>query len=99
MVFRWFLFETRTGELLLYFLERRVGLSVVRANWLGAQRSCEMVTTSEVRYEESPEACAGPGVVGCLAYHGNGHPAHRISITSRRIAQDGGKGDGGTSSA
>ena len=39
MVVRWFLFETGFGELLLAFLERRIGLAVVSADWLGRQRS------------------------------------------------------------
>jgi hypothetical protein len=33
------LFETRFGELLLILLERWAGLAVVRADWLGEQRS------------------------------------------------------------
>jgi hypothetical protein len=32
------LFETRLGEWLLASLERRAGLAVVDANWLGHQR-------------------------------------------------------------
>ena len=49
MVLRWLLFETKVGELLLTFLEHRVGLAVVRADWLGAQRSGEPATVSKVR--------------------------------------------------
>ena len=37
MFVRWFLFETRMGELLLNLLEKSTGLAVVRADWLGAQ--------------------------------------------------------------
>jgi hypothetical protein len=33
------LFETRFGELVLIMLERWAGLAVVRADWLGKQRS------------------------------------------------------------
>lgn len=39
MVVRWFLFETRYGEWLLTFLERRLGLAVVSAEWLAIQPS------------------------------------------------------------
>jgi hypothetical protein len=39
MIARWFLFETRCGELLLTFLERRLGLAVVSAEWLAVQPS------------------------------------------------------------
>jgi hypothetical protein len=39
MLVRWFLFGTRVGEMLLVFLERRAGLAVVRADWLGRQPS------------------------------------------------------------
>jgi hypothetical protein len=33
------LFETRIGELLLAFLERRLGLAVVQVDWLEVQSS------------------------------------------------------------
>ena len=36
---RWFLFETKAGELLLTILERTTGLAIVRVDWLGAQPS------------------------------------------------------------
>jgi hypothetical protein len=39
MVVRWFLFETKLGELLLALLERWAGLCVVDADWLGEQPS------------------------------------------------------------
>ena len=39
MIVRWLLFETVFGELLLAFLERKVGLAVVSAEWLGEQPS------------------------------------------------------------
>ena len=39
MLIRWFLFETRVGEWMLTLLEKRVGLAVVRVEWLGEQRS------------------------------------------------------------
>jgi len=39
MLLRRLLFETRLGELLLAFLERKAGLAVVRAEWLGTQLS------------------------------------------------------------
>ena len=34
MLVRWFLFETRLGELFLTVLERKVGLAVVQTEWL-----------------------------------------------------------------
>jgi hypothetical protein len=37
MALRWLLFETRIGEMLLAFLERKVGLAVVHAEWLALQ--------------------------------------------------------------
>jgi hypothetical protein len=39
MLVRWFLFETRVGELLLALLEKTTGLAVVQAEWLGTQPS------------------------------------------------------------
>jgi hypothetical protein len=39
MLLRKLLFETRLGELLLAFLERKAGLAVVQAEWLGMQLS------------------------------------------------------------
>lgn len=39
MLLHWLLFETKTGEFLLAFLERTTGLAVVRADWLGNQPS------------------------------------------------------------
>ena len=49
MIVRRFLFETKCGEMLLSFLERRVGLAVVKADWLGDQRSGNPVVASEAR--------------------------------------------------
>jgi hypothetical protein len=46
MIVRWFLFETRCGELLLVFLERRLGLAVVSADWLAVQPSSMPQTVS-----------------------------------------------------
>ena len=39
MIVKWFLFETRLGLFLLAHLERKVGLAVVNAEWLGKQSS------------------------------------------------------------
>ena len=39
MFVRWLLFNTKVGDLLLAFLERRIGLAVVDAKWLGVQRT------------------------------------------------------------
>jgi len=39
MIVRWFLFETRLGLFLLAQLERKTGLAVVNAEWLGRQPS------------------------------------------------------------
>ena len=47
MVVRWFLFETRPGLFLLALLERRAGLSVVNADWLGKQPSCLFVVKGQ----------------------------------------------------
>jgi len=44
---RWFLYETRLGLFLLAVLERRVGLAVVNADWLGRQPSCWPVSAEE----------------------------------------------------
>ena len=35
----WLLFETKLGELFLALLERRVGLAIVRSDWLSDQPS------------------------------------------------------------
>jgi hypothetical protein len=43
------LFETRLGEHLLTFLERKVGLAVVDADWVGLQRSGEPTTAAEAQ--------------------------------------------------
>ena len=47
MLVRWFLFETRLGLFLLAVLERRAGLAVVNAEWLGRQASCWPTSTEE----------------------------------------------------
>lgn len=39
MIVKWFLFETKVGLWLLALLERKVGLAVVSADWLGRQPS------------------------------------------------------------
>ena len=39
MVVKWFLFETKLGLFLLALLERKAGLAVVNAEWLGRQPS------------------------------------------------------------
>ena len=49
MLVRWILFETSIGERMLRFLERRVGLAVVQADWLAVQRSGEPRTVNEVQ--------------------------------------------------
>jgi hypothetical protein len=49
MILKWLLFETKLGELLLTILERRVGLAVVDAEWLGLQRSDEPAAVTEVQ--------------------------------------------------
>lgn len=49
MLLRWLLFETRMGEMLLVFLERKVGLAVVQAEWLAMQPSGEPAAVSEAQ--------------------------------------------------
>jgi len=39
MFLRWLLFETKVGEVLVCFLEKKAGLALVQAEWLGAQPS------------------------------------------------------------
>lgn len=39
MIVRWLLFETRVGLWLIASLERKAGLAVVSAEWLGRQPS------------------------------------------------------------
>ena len=46
MLVRWLLFETWLGELLLTLLERRIGLAVVQADMLAAQRSGKPIADS-----------------------------------------------------
>ena len=47
MLVRWFLYETRLGLFLLALLERRAGLAVVNAEWLGKQSSGVSVATGQ----------------------------------------------------
>jgi hypothetical protein len=49
MVLRRFLFETKFGKMFLCFLEQKVGLAVVRADWLAVQRSAEPKTATGTR--------------------------------------------------
>lgn len=49
MILRRLLFETKLGELLLVFLERKVGLAVVQADRLAVQRGGEPTAVSEVQ--------------------------------------------------
>jgi hypothetical protein len=49
MLVRWFLFETKLGELLLILLERKVGLGVVRVEWLALQPGGEPKAVSEAK--------------------------------------------------
>lgn len=49
MIVRWLLFETRLGEWLLIFLEQKIGLAVVSADWLAGQRSGEPMAAREVQ--------------------------------------------------
>ena len=48
MIIKWLLFKTKVGALLLALLEQRVGLAVVRADWLGAQLSGEPVDVDDL---------------------------------------------------
>ncbi len=47
MIVRWFLFETRMGLFFLALLERKAGLAVVSAEWLGKQPSGWPVTAGQ----------------------------------------------------
>ena len=47
MIARWFLFETRMGLFLLALLERKAGLAVVSAEWLGKQPIGRPVTAGQ----------------------------------------------------
>ena len=42
MLLRWFLFETKAGEMLLSLFERATGLAVVSVEWLETQPSGEL---------------------------------------------------------
>ena len=46
VLLRWLLLETKAGELLLAYLEKRVGLAVVQSDWLGNQRSGKPIADS-----------------------------------------------------
>jgi hypothetical protein len=48
MLVRWLLFETKVGEVLLVFLEQKVGLAVIAADRLAMQRSGRPTVTKEV---------------------------------------------------
>ena len=41
LLLRWFLFETKAGEMLLSLFERATGLAVVSVEWLETQPSGE----------------------------------------------------------
>ena len=49
MALRWLLFETRIGEMLLAFLERKTGLAVVHAEWLALQPGGEPKAVSQAK--------------------------------------------------
>ena len=49
MLLRWLFFETRVGEMLLTFLERKARLAVVQVEWLAVQRSGELAAMGEVQ--------------------------------------------------
>jgi len=49
MVVKWFLFETKLGLFLLALLERKAGLAVVNAEWLGRQPSGWPVTADQAQ--------------------------------------------------
>jgi hypothetical protein len=49
MFIRRLLFETKLGELFLMFLEQKVGLAVVQADWLAVQRSAAPEAVREAR--------------------------------------------------
>jgi hypothetical protein len=49
MIVRWLLFETRLGELLLTILERKVGLAIVKVEWLAAQPAGEPKAASQAQ--------------------------------------------------
>ena len=49
MVLRWLLFETKPGEWLLFWLERKIGLAVVQADWLADQPSGKPKPMGEVQ--------------------------------------------------
>ena len=54
---KWALFETRLGELLLAFMERKMGLAVVDAECLGLQLCGEPKTVVEVQRKKRAEDC------------------------------------------
>jgi hypothetical protein len=52
MLMRWFLFETRIGELLLILLERSTGLAFVQVDWLAAH-CCGEPKTADNAHSDS----------------------------------------------
>ena len=54
MLMRWFLFETKIGELLLILLERSTGLAFVQVDWLGAHCCGEPKTADNARSDAQP---------------------------------------------
>jgi hypothetical protein len=49
MIVKWFLFESKVGLWLLALLERKAGLAVVDADWLGQQPSGWPVTPDQAQ--------------------------------------------------
>ena len=58
MLLRWFLFETKAGEMLLSLFERATGLAVVSVEWLETQPS------GELRSADGQDVEALPAQVG-----------------------------------
>ena len=52
---RWFLFETKLGELMLVLLERCAGLAFVQAEWLGVQYCGE--PRNAAKAQNDPQLC------------------------------------------
>ena len=49
MFIRWLLFQTKLGEVLLVFLEQKVGLAIVTAEWLAALPGGEPKAVTEAK--------------------------------------------------
>jgi hypothetical protein len=49
MILRRLLFETSMGEMFLVFLERKLGLAIVQAEWLAAQPGGKPKAVSEAQ--------------------------------------------------